>query len=182
MEERKRRSNKGTCGEPRKKRKKSRESDFQCCVNELYSSTELCKGLQENWKYKNIYFFEPSNYNSYTIYLFLSLGIRQNFKIKVIVKQLISQTAIVKLTFSPICLLAADGLVELIKDPFQCCIMKDFMSVEPLSEESLNGHEKAVSSSRFLDSLEEELLKLKFYEKNNDLYQFHQVWSNHFFL
>lgn len=44
--------------------------------------------------------------------------------------------------------------------PFRCCVMPDF--VVPVGEGALQ-------------QLREELLKLKFHPKNNDLYQFSQV-------
>ena len=44
--------------------------------------------------------------------------------------------------------------------PFRCCVMPDF--VVPVGEGDLQ-------------QLQEELLKLKFHPKNNDLYQFSQV-------
>ena len=42
--------------------------------------------------------------------------------------------------------------------PFKCCFIPNFISDE-----------------EFLKSLEQDLLKLKFFEKSNDLYKFHQV-------
>lgn len=52
---------------------------------------------------------------------------------------------------------------QLLDKPFQCCILPNFITDE----------------SGFLESLKTELLRLKFYEKNNDLYQFHQVSLQH---
>ena len=43
--------------------------------------------------------------------------------------------------------------------PFPCCILPNFI-------QDKNG---------FLDSLKDDLLRLKYYEKDNDLYQFHQA-------
>lgn len=45
--------------------------------------------------------------------------------------------------------------------PFRCCVLPDFV---------VSADEGA------LQQLREELLKLKFHPKNNDLYQFSQVW------
>jgi len=42
-------------------------------------------------------------------------------------------------------------------EPFKCCFLPNFISDE-----------------EFLKSLEKDLLQLKFYEKSNDLYKFHQ--------
>ena len=42
--------------------------------------------------------------------------------------------------------------------PFKCCLIPNFIADED-----------------FLKSLEKELLQLKFFEKSNDLYKFHQV-------
>ena len=49
---------------------------------------------------------------------------------------------------------------KLLVHPFPCCILPNFLSSEP---------------GGFLEKLKCELLRLKFHEKNNDLYQFHQV-------
>ena len=49
---------------------------------------------------------------------------------------------------------------ELLVNPFPCCIMPNFINSEP---------------GGYLEKLKCELLRLKFHEKNNDLYQFHQV-------
>jgi len=49
---------------------------------------------------------------------------------------------------------------ELLVSPFPCCILPNFIT---------NG------SGGFLEKLKSELLRMKFHEKNNDLYQFHQV-------
>lgn len=43
-------------------------------------------------------------------------------------------------------------------EPYKCCLLPNFISDE-----------------EFLKSLEKELLQLKFFEKSNDLYKFHQV-------
>jgi len=64
-----------------------------------------------------------------------------------------------------------DGSVELLRDPFQCCVLKNFISVNNSSASESSED----LTSNFLSSLVTELLKLKFYEKNNDLYQFRQV-------
>lgn len=45
--------------------------------------------------------------------------------------------------------------------PFKCCFLPNFISDE-----------------EFLKSLEKDLFQLKFYEKSNDLYKFHQVILN----
>lgn len=47
--------------------------------------------------------------------------------------------------------------------PFKCCFLPNFISDED-----------------FLKSLEKDLLQLKFFEKSNDLYKFHQV--NNFYM
>lgn len=72
-------------------------------------------------------------------------------------------------------------------DPFQCCVLPNFVSspvtqssnktttVSQLGESHLVGGTVGVARETFLDTLKNELLRLKFYEKNNDLYQFHQV-------
>ena len=56
------------------------------------------------------------------------------------------------------CVTAAIG-GEMITTPFPCCVLPNFIQ----------------DSEGFLDSLKDEILRLKYYEKNNDLYQFHQV-------
>lgn len=43
--------------------------------------------------------------------------------------------------------------------PFPCCVMPSFIQ----------------DDDGFLDNLKDELLRLKYHEKDNDLYQFHQV-------
>ena len=72
-------------------------------------------------------------------------------------------------------------------DPFQCCVLPNFVSspvtqpsaqtaaVSQQLESHLVGGAMGVTRETFLDKLKNELLRLKFYEKNNDLYQFHQV-------
>ena len=61
----------------------------------------------------------------------------------------------------------------LLNNPFQCCILPNFIH-DPQSNyleiATVPGKEEG-----FLLQLKKELLRLKFYEKNNDLYQFHQV-------
>lgn len=56
-----------------------------------------------------------------------------------------------------VCWIADCGL-ELLSDPFRCCQMQSF-----------------VQDEHFLDGLRDELRDLICYEKNNDLYKFHQV-------
>ena len=53
----------------------------------------------------------------------------------------------------------AAGGSELINSPFPCCVLPNFIQ----------------DKDDFLDSLKDEILRLKYYEKDNDLYQFHQV-------
>ena len=48
---------------------------------------------------------------------------------------------------------------ELLTTPFPCCILPNFIQ----------------DNDGFLDSLKDEILRLKYYEKDNDLYQFHQA-------
>ena len=48
---------------------------------------------------------------------------------------------------------------ELVTTPFPCCILPNFIQ----------------DNDGFLDSFKDEILRLKYYEKDNDLYQFHQV-------
>ena len=61
---------------------------------------------------------------------------------------------------------------RLISEPFQCCVLPDFVHEDCDGEgESVNGE----GGGNFVERLKRELLKLKFYEKNNDLYQFRQV-------
>ena len=48
---------------------------------------------------------------------------------------------------------------ELITIPFPCCVLPNFIQ----------------DRDGFLDSLKDEILRQKYYEKDNDLYQFHQV-------
>ena len=48
---------------------------------------------------------------------------------------------------------------ELITTPFPCCVLPNFIQ----------------DRDGFLDSLKDEILRQKYYEKDNDLYQFHQV-------
>jgi hypothetical protein len=93
---------------------------------------------------------------------------------------------------------------KLLSVPFQCCILPDFISATSSVDEErqtggaasddtpgkvsavqpegvsvpVAGVESRATSRKaelFLRQLVSELLKLKFYEKNNDLYQFHQV-------
>ena len=60
---------------------------------------------------------------------------------------------------------------ELLSEPFQCCILPDFIHDPATTACEVSK----VGGAGFLQQLKEELLRLKFYEKNNDLYQFHQV-------
>lgn len=55
-------------------------------------------------------------------------------------------------------------LVDYIFEPFLCCTLQDFLK----EEELVDGHS-------FIVDLKDSLMKLKFSEKNNDLYQFKQV-------
>lgn len=50
-----------------------------------------------------------------------------------------------------------DGGIEIVKNPFTCTILSNF-----------------ISNSEFLENLKESLYSLDFAEKNNDLYKFHQ--------
>ncbi|XP_064387306.1 prolyl 3-hydroxylase OGFOD1-like [Halichondria panicea] len=54
---------------------------------------------------------------------------------------------------------------QLLCRPFQCCVLPKFIKTPVAMETSREG---------LLEGLTRELLRLKFYEKNNDLYQFHQ--------
>ena len=65
-----------------------------------------------------------------------------------------------------IILLGSSG-AELLSEPFQCCILPNFIHE--------NAEASKVCGTTYLQQLKDELLRLKFYEKNNDLYQFHQV-------
>ena len=56
-----------------------------------------------------------------------------------------------------VCVVAAGS--ELITTPFPCCVLPNFIQ----------------DKDGFLDSLKDEILRLKYYEKDNDLYQFRQV-------
>ena len=67
----------------------------------------------------------------------------------------------------PLCSLVASGC-EVIMKPFQCCVLPCFVV-----EERREG--KGESESGYVERLKSELLRLKFHEKNNDLYQFRQV-------
>ena len=62
---------------------------------------------------------------------------------------------------------------ELLSEPFQCCILPDFI-IDPTATSETAEVSKS-DRAEFLHHLKDELLRLKFYEKNNDLYQFHQV-------
>ena len=59
---------------------------------------------------------------------------------------------------------------QLLSDPYQCCVLPNFVK-----DGSNNADVSKVGGADFLQQLKAELLRLKFYEKNNDLYQFHQV-------
>lgn len=67
---------------------------------------------------------------------------------------------------------AGSSGAELLSEPFQCCILPNFI-LDPATSKSAKVSKFNVTG--FLHQLRNELLKLKFYEKNNDLYQFHQV-------
>ena len=68
---------------------------------------------------------------------------------------------------------------ELLNTPFQCCCLPNFVST--VIPGSGTGSDERLGTEfqegDFLHKLVSELLKLKFYEKNNDLYQFRQVCS-----
>lgn len=67
---------------------------------------------------------------------------------------------------------------ELLSTPFQCCCLPNFVSTGAGSGTSSNETlGTGIQGDHFLHGLVSELLKLKFYEKNNDLYQFRQVRS-----
>ena len=59
-----------------------------------------------------------------------------------------------------LCVFTESTGCKLLVHPFPCCILPNFLSSEP---------------GGFLEKLKCELLRLKFHEKSNDLYQFHQV-------
>lgn len=59
----------------------------------------------------------------------------------------------------------------LLNEPFQCCVLPSF--IQSSLKDTTLGEEG--EKGAFLMRLKNELLRLKFYEKNNDLYQFHQV-------
>lgn len=88
----------------------------------------------------------------------------------------------------------ASTSAELLDSPFQCCVLPNFVSAAPplgvgaapdgvvdpeTGEDGVSacpgGSGMEASGDEFLRRLAVELLKLKFYEKNNDLYQFRQV-------
>ena len=48
---------------------------------------------------------------------------------------------------------------ELFATPFPCCVLPNFIQ----------------DQDGFLDSLKDDILRLKYYDKDNDLYQFHQA-------
>ena len=60
---------------------------------------------------------------------------------------------------------------ELLSEPFQCCVLPNFIHDPTTTACEVSK----VGGAGFLQQLKEALLRLKFYEKNNDLYQFHQV-------
>jgi len=62
------------------------------------------------------------------------------------------------LSHEVIILVATTGS-EMTIGPFPCCVMPNFIQ----------------DDDSFLDNLKDELLRLKYYHKDNDLYQFHQV-------
>ena len=68
------------------------------------------------------------------------------------------------------CSIAVKTGAQLLSDPYQCCILPNF--IEDSSKTADVGN---VGGADFLQQLKAELLRLKFYEKNNDLYQFRQV-------
>ena len=68
------------------------------------------------------------------------------------------------------CSLAVKTGAQLLSDPYQCCVLPNFVE-----DGSKNADVSKVGGADFLHQLKAELLRLKFYEKNNDLYQFHQV-------
>lgn len=53
---------------------------------------------------------------------------------------------------------------RVLSKPFRCCQLLPFVDCDT-----------TVDGSTWLQSLENELFRLKFHEKNNDLYQFRQV-------
>lgn len=59
-----------------------------------------------------------------------------------------------------IVLLTSEAGLQMFCKPFQCCQMPNF-----------------INNERFLEELRDELLDQICYEKNNDLYKFHQVYS-----
>lgn len=84
----------------------------------------------------------------------------------------------------PNALFPAPTSAELLDAPFQCCVLPDFIASGSSHENgAANGNgtdhtpdtEEPQTADDFIRSLISELLRLKFYEKNNDLYQFHQV-------
>ncbi len=64
------------------------------------------------------------------------------------------------------CVSAVGTGAQLLCQPFQCCVLPKFIKTPVAMGTSREG---------LLERLTSELLRLKFYEKNNDLYQFHQV-------
>ena len=69
---------------------------------------------------------------------------------------------------------------ELLSEPFQCCILPNFIQDPTTTTTSESAEVIKVGGANFLQQLKEELLRLKFYEKNNDLYQFHQVYNHQY--
>ena len=62
-------------------------------------------------------------------------------------------------TFTIVVTLIATTGCEMTTGPFPCCVMPNFIQ----------------DDDSFLDNLKDELLRLKYHDKDNDLYQFHQV-------
>ena len=84
--------------------------------------------------------------------------------------------------FVKICLfLPGSSGAHLLSDPFQCCVLPNFIHDTTSANGNNNDDVSTLGGTGFLHQLKDELLRLKFYEKNNDLYQFHQV-SNFAFL
>ena len=72
--------------------------------------------------------------------------------------------------------------VQLFSKPYLCCMLQDF-----IKETSFNKsvHESEATDSGlskkergYLGELKNALMKLKFFDKNNDLYQFKQVMTS----
>ena len=69
--------------------------------------------------------------------------------------------------------------VQLFLKPYFCCILQDFIKETSFNNSVYESEAADAGLSRkgcgYLGELRNALMKLKFYDKNNDLYQFKQV-------